>query len=197
MMNGGALAEERWTKIVFHWKAMKGSPRELIRPFHGPLAVVMAKAKHILVRETLHRIERTITAKRVEEFQKGILSLAANNIIHIARVKRCIRVERWEVSTPADRYSGPKTANLTGCLHRRCHLGSGHRGDAQQFNLVLVNEVKDAGARITFKIPVYDLILLPSLKHRGEGENRERQPPVPRLGSTGMIEDDHALTDAV
>src|ERR1700733_15558850 len=102
MMNGSALSEERRPQVFFHWQAVKRRPRELIRSFHEALAVVVAQAEDILVGKALHRVERPLAAKRIKKLEQRILALAADDIIHVARVQRRVRVDGREVAPPTD-----------------------------------------------------------------------------------------------
>src|SRR3984885_1518466 len=169
MMNGGALAKERWTQIFFDRNTVKGRPREFIRSFHRPLPVVAAQAKHVLVRKALYRVERALSAKRIEKFEKGILALSANDKVHVAGVECSIRIDRCEIAAPANGDFRMKTADLTGGLHCCHHLRTRHCRDAHQFDRVPIDEVKNASGRILFEVPVDDLVFLSSFQDRSEG----------------------------
>src|SRR5271154_4322298 len=110
---------------------MEGVPRELVRALHGPLCVVAREAEDVFIGEAEDRFEGALSADRVDEFEHGLLSLAANDVVDVFCIERGVGVDRRKISTPYDLYVWIKTADFAGGLHRRDHLRAGHNRDSE------------------------------------------------------------------
>src|SRR6202000_3445609 len=104
VMNSGPFAEEKRPKIFFDGNTMEGMPGEFVRALHRPFGVVAREAEDIFIGEAKNRLDRTLSADGVEEFQHVFLSLSANDVIDILCVERGVGVHRRKVSAPYNLY---------------------------------------------------------------------------------------------
>jgi len=197
VVDGCSFPEERRAEIFFNRDAMEGGPWELVRSLHGALPVVAAQAEEIFVEQTLDGVEFALAAEGVDKFQKCVFALTANHVVDITCVERRVGIDGREVASPADGHLGPEPANLTRGFHGSYHLGTGHRGDAEEFNVVSRDEVENALGHIVFQVAVYNLVIDLTFEGCGEGKDCKREPAVAWLRGARMIEDDHVLTCAV
>src|SRR6266550_4698229 len=194
VMDCGAFAEEGRPEIFFNGHAMEGVPGELVWTLHGAFGVIAGEAEDVLIGETEDRLERTGTADRVQEFEDRVFALSANDIVDVFGVERGVGIDGREVAAPDDLDVGMQPTDFAGGLHCCDHLWAGHDGDAEQFDIVSRDELKNDVDRVVVEVAVDDLILFAPFEHGGDGQYRKRKAAVAWSGRAWIEEDDHSCT---
>ncbi len=151
------------------------------------------KPEAILVAKPKDGIERPLSSQCVDELKQGIFPLTADHIVDVLRIERGIGIKRGEVAAPDDAHLRAEPPNFAAGFHGRNHLRSGHAGNTEEFDLVMVDRAQDGCGGIVLQIAVDDPVFFPAFQHSREREHREREPAVARLSGPGMEEDDHLV----
>src|SRR5258708_4056452 len=99
MIDGRALPEIRWTDVPRHIDAMKWNRRKRIG-IENHTGVIVHDLRAVHPREILNRIQRLFMFKRVDEFGKRPLRLAAYHHVHQTRAQYCLGMLRRKISSP-------------------------------------------------------------------------------------------------
>ena len=89
----------RYFSTGTRWKGCQGNSSG---PFIGPFGVVAREAEDVFVGETKDRLEGTLSAHRVEEFEHGVFALPANDVVDVFGVERGVGIDGREVAAPYD-----------------------------------------------------------------------------------------------
>src|ERR1700733_9702761 len=89
VMDGGAATQKSGKYIFFGvGQTMIGRPGKIVGRTHGPLGVMHAESKVVLVRQTANAAEVPWTAQSREQLQECVFSLPANGEIDVRRIER-------------------------------------------------------------------------------------------------------------
>jgi hypothetical protein len=127
VMDRGTFAEEGRPEVFFYGHAMEGVPGEFVGTFHRPFGVVAREAEYVFIGETEDGLEGTLPADRVDEFEDGVFTLAANDVVDVFGVEGGVGIDGREVAPPDDLDVGLEATDLAGGLHRCDHLRAGRR----------------------------------------------------------------------
>src|SRR6185369_8852784 len=133
LVRGGSPSEEGRTEVLLKGNRMEWRCGKSVRRLHEPFRIVPVQAKHVAIGESLDCIKLAFAAQSVQQFEEGVLTLAANCVVDVLRVECGVGVDGREVASPYDGNARAQLANIAAILHAGGHLRTGHDGYPEQF----------------------------------------------------------------
>jgi len=191
VMRGSALAEKRRAQVFFDRDAVERRPGKRVGRLHEAFGIVPVEAEDIFIGKAEDFVAGAIAAKGVDQFEKRVFALAADDVVDVARIESGVGVGGREVATPHDGQFRVALPDLAARGDGRNHLRTGHDRNAQEFDVIVGDEFKDGCRGVFVHVAVDDLVVFTALEDGSEGHDGKRKAAIAWPRSAGIEKDDH------
>jgi len=190
-VRGSAPAEEGRAQVFFDRDAVERRPGKRVGRLHETFGIVAVEAEDIFVGKAEDFVEGAIATEGVDQFEKCVFALAADDVVDVARVESGVGIGGGEIAAPDDGQFRVALTDFAACSDGRSHLRTGHDRNAEEFDVIVSDDFQDCCRGIFVHIAVDDLVVFTALENGSEGHDGKRKAAIARPGSARIEKDDH------